>query len=98
MAAASPISERSMRRSIRSGAPPSLWFRQISSKRNVGRNRGGGRGGYGGARNRWKRYRRGNLLNFEAGGENGVDEVVGAITVVRGIDVVQSTPPKHIQP
>ena len=49
-------------------------------------------------RNRWRRYRHENLLNFEAGGENGVGEVVGAITVVRGIDVVQSTPPKHIQP
>ena len=52
----------------------------------------------GGVRNHWRRYRCRNLLNFGAGGENGVGEVVGAITVVRNIDVIQSTPPKHIQP
>ena len=73
---------------MQGGALPSLWFRQIGLKRNVGGNQGGGRGGYGGARNHGKRYRCGNVLNLRAGSENRVGDVVGAITVVRGIVVV----------
>ena len=67
------------------GALPSLWF---GLKRNVGGNQGGGRGGCGGARNHGRQYRCGNVLNLRAGSENRVGDVVGAITVVRGIVVV----------
>ena len=88
LAAAIPTLERSAKRPMQRGALPSLWFRQIGMKSNVGGNQGGGRGGCGGARNHGRRYRRGNLLNLGAGSENRDGDVVGAITVVRGIVVV----------
>ena len=69
------------------GALPSLWFRQIGLKRNVGGNQGGGRGGCGGVRNHGRRYRCRNLFDLRAGSENRIGGVVGAITVVRGIVV-----------